>query len=211
MSEKISLKALERSLYRDSIQDGIIDIQIGCVLSMLAIAPLLSKTLGDFWSSMVFLPFFAVIFLGLKAIRKNHIQPRIGKVKYGSYRKKLIKRLNWIILVFNVIALGLGILSFFQFSNLPDWIPTTWLSILLLIGFSLTGYMLELPRFYLYGILVPLAPLIGEYLYQTAGASHHGFPITFGITSAGLILTGLIILFRIMQKYPKPAQEDLHE
>lgn len=34
MSDKISLKDLERNLFRESIQDGIIDIQIGCVINV---------------------------------------------------------------------------------------------------------------------------------------------------------------------------------
>ncbi|MCJ7735369.1 MAG: hypothetical protein MUP11_12585, partial [Anaerolineales bacterium] len=73
---------------------------------MFAIAPLLSKTLGDFWSSAVFLPFWAVVLLGLKEIQKKITRPRIGTVKFGAYRKNRLQKLNWIILGFNLIALG---------------------------------------------------------------------------------------------------------
>ena len=207
MAEQISLKDLEKSVFRSSIQDGIIDIQIGSYLLIFAIAPLLSIYLGDFWSSMVFLPFWGAIFLILRTVRKKMIQPRIGVIEYGSYRKKKLTRLNIVILVFNVAALVLGILSFFQFAKLPDWIISLRLSIILLVGFSLAGYMLEFTRLYIYGILIAAAPLVGEYLYQNHGFSHHGFPVTFGVLAALMSITGIIIIIRILNTYPLPNEE----
>jgi hypothetical protein len=206
MTNQISLKDLEKSMFRESIQDGIIDIQIGAFLLIFAIAPLLSRSLGDFWSSVVFLPFWGLLFLGLRIIRKKMIEPRVGKIEPGTYRKKRLTRLNLVILVFNILALLLGIFSFYQFSDLPGWVHTARFSIILLVGFSLAGYMLEFTRLYIYGILVAVAPLIGEYLYQNFSFSHHGFPITFGVLSSILIITGIVILIQIIQKYPLPDE-----
>lgn len=206
METKISLRDLEQDMFRSSIQDGIIDIQIGCMLLIFVIAPLLSKSLGDFWSSMIFLPIWGVIFLGLRAFKKKHLQPRVGIIQYGTYRKKLLKKLHLVILVFNLAVLVLGVISFILFSFLAGWIFPAILSILLLIGFSLAGYMLEFPRLYLYGIVVSAAPLVGEFLYQSFGFSHHGIPVTFGITATSFILTGIVILYRIMKQYPLPPE-----
>ncbi len=207
MTTKTSLKDLERNMFRDSIQDGIIDIQIGCVLLMFVFPLFVSEYLGDFWSSVVFLPLWIAIIFGFRILRKKVIQPRVGTMQYGTYRKKRLMGLNLVILLVNLLALVLGFLSFFQFANLPGWVHTARISVILLVGFSLAGYMLEFPRLYLYGVLVAAAPVIGEYLYQNHGASHHGFPITFGALSIGLILTGVVILIRILQKYPAPDQE----
>lgn len=203
---KTSLKNLEREIFRTSTQDGIIDLHIGCMLLIFAIAPLLSSTLGDFWSSAVFLPFWLLVFFGLRAFRRSQIQPRIGKVEFGAYRVKRLKHLNLIILVFNLVAFGLGMLAFFNVLSLPGWLP---LSIIFLIGFSLGGYMAESPRFYLYGVLCALLPFLGEYLYQNHGFSHHGFPVVFGSLSGGIILWGLILLARIIRTYPLPGSEGL--
>ena len=207
MTKQISLKDLEKSMFRESIQDGIIDIQIGAFLLIFAIAPLLSRSLGDFWSSMVFLPFWGLLFLGLRIVRKKMIKPRIGKIEFGSYRKKRLSRLNLGILVFNLIALVLGVLSFYQFSDLPGWVHTARFSIVLLVGFSLAGYMLEFTRLYIYGFMAAAAPMIGEYFYQNFGFSHHGFPVTFGVLSSIFIITGIVILIQIFQKYPLPDEE----
>ncbi len=208
MTEKLSLKDLERGLFRNSVQDGILDIQIGCMLLMFVLPIYLSPKLGDFWSSVVFLPVWFLVIFGLRAYRAKVIQPRVGTIKYGTYRVKKLKRLNIVILVVNLLALLLGLYSFINFSALSVWFPPTAFSLIMLIGFSLGGYMMEMPRLYLYGILISSAPLIGEYLYQNYGASHHGFPITFGFLSAALVLTGLIILIRLLGKYP-PLDKEL--
>ena len=119
--------------------------------------------------------------------------------------------MNIVILVINIAALGLGILSFFQFARLPGWTISLRFSIILLVGFSLAGYMLEFPRLFIYGILIAAAPPIGEYLYQNLGYSHHGFPATFGFLALLLILTGTAIIIRILRKNPLPREELPHE
>jgi hypothetical protein len=68
--------------------------------------------------------------------------------------------------------------------------------------------MLEMSRLYLYAILISAAPVVGEYLYRNFGATHHGFPITFGFLSATLVMIGLFILIRVLQKYPPQNNEE---
>ena len=209
MTVKTSLKDLEKSMYRVSIQDGILDIQIGLMLLMFVLPIYLSERLGDFWSSLVFLPLWIIVIYGFRAFRKKVVQPRVGKIQYGNYRKKRLMRLNIIILVFNLIALLLGVLSFIQFKEVSGWIVSARFSIIILLGFSLAGYMLDFPRLYLYGIMISAAPVVGEYLYQIHGFSHHGFPVTFGFLSAVLVITGLIILVRLLKKHPAQDKEAL--
>ena len=209
MTAKTSLKDLEKSMYRVSIQDGILDIQIGLMLLMFVLPIYLSDRLGDFWSSMVFLPLWIIVIYGFRVFRKKVVQPRVGRIQYGTYRKKRLMRMNIIILVLNLIALILGVLSFMQFKEVSGWIVSARFSIIILLGFSLAGYMLDFPRLYLYGIMISAAPVVGEYLYQVHGFSHHGFPVTFGFLSAVLVITGLIILVRLLKKYPAQDKEVL--
>lgn len=206
MAAQTSLKVLERKLFQASTQDGILEIQIGCLLLIFVIAPLLSPYLGDFWSSAVFLPFWALVMLITRTIRKKYLHPRLGQIEYGSYRRKRLRTVNIAILTINLAALGLGLVAFFLTDVFQGWIP---LAVLLLIGFSLAGYLVESPRFYLYGLLGALAPLTGEYLYRQLGFSHHGFPFTFGVLSGLLILTGTIMMLAICRSYPLPDREDL--
>jgi hypothetical protein len=208
MAAKISLKDLEKDVFQKTFQDGIVDIQIGSVLLIFVIAPFLSPFLGDFWSSVIFLPFWGAIFVGLRVLRKRVIKPRVGVVEYGEYRKSRLKKISLVILAINILALLLGLGSFFYFSLFPGWIYPLQLSIILLVGFSLAGYMLEFPRLYLYGIMTALAPVIGEILYAKLGVSHHGFPVTFGFSASVMIFTGLVILLRLLRKFPSLSGEE---
>jgi len=199
MNPPTSLKDLERSLYRSSTQDGLIDIQVGSVLLVFAIAPLLSARLGDFWSSAIFLPFWAAVFYAARVFRRSQLQPRIGQIKFGPYRIKRLKNLTSFILVFNLAAFGLGLLAFFGLLEFPGWLP---LSILLPAGFCLVGYTLESSRFYLYAIISALTPITGEYLFRNHGFSHHGYPIAFGVLSGTILAWGIILSIRVIRKYP---------
>ena len=209
MAAKISLKDLEKNVFQKSFQDGLLDIQIGIMMLTFVLILYLGPYLGDFWVSMIFLPVWAGIFYGVRILRKKIIQPRVGVVEYGKHRKTRLKKITLIIMIINVLALILGVVSFFYFSTLPGWFFSTQLSIIILVGFSLGGYMLEFPRLYLYGILTATAPIIGELLYTRLGVPHHGFPVTFGVAGGLMILCGIIILLRLLKKYPSSSGEGL--
>jgi hypothetical protein len=81
------------------------------------------------------------------------------------------------------------------------------LGLILLVGFSLAAYLLDFRRLYLYGLLVWLAPLVGEWLYTNYQVPHHGFPITFGLVAAIMILTGLVLFVRLLRDNPLPGPQ----
>ncbi|MDH5372789.1 MAG: hypothetical protein OEX97_07585, partial [Acidimicrobiia bacterium] len=57
------LKALEQDTFRTVTDDGLWDVLIATVFANLAIAPLLSEDLGDFWSSALLAPIWLVTYL----------------------------------------------------------------------------------------------------------------------------------------------------
>lgn len=206
MSENISLKEAERKVFATAFQDGLWDVFIGCFVLIFAVAPFLSATLGDFWSSAVFLPFWALVYLAIRLTRRFLVAPRIGMVKFGRSRKARLSRLAAILVAVNVVGLLLGMLAA-RVSNRPGWMVLTPFALLMLTIFSVAGYYLDFPRLHLYGVLVSLSPLVGEWLYVTSGASHHGFPITFGITAGLMIGVGLIKFALLLRDHPLPVEE----
>ena len=209
MQNPISLKSAERQIFQTTFADGLWDVLIGSFVLMFALAPLLSDSLGDFWSSFIFLPFWGLIYLAIRLARKHLIAPRIGSVKFGKTRQRKMRTFNRIMLVLNVLALVAGILAYINLESLASdrWpgivdTPILILSIFLLVGFSIAGTLLDFPRLYLYGLLLFVAPLIGEWLYANQGAAHHGFPITFGVSAALIILTGLLLFVHTLMTNP---------
>jgi hypothetical protein len=208
MSNEISLKEIERNVFRSTFQDGLLDIAIGGFLLVFAIGPFLTPYLGDFWGTVVaFLPLWVILFPALWLIRQRVVKPRIGFVKYGPWRASRMMHFNVVILTILVFSLILGILSMVEFAAVPGWIHTARFSLIFLIVFSIAGYFLDFTRLYIYGVLVAFAPLIGELLYVYLKIPHHGFPITFGLTSVAIITTGLFLFVRLIRDHPLPASQ----
>jgi MFS family permease len=206
MSQKISLKEAERKAFRTTCNDGLWDVFLGCFFLMFAIGPYLSPYLGDFWSSMVFLPFWGVAFLAISLIRKHAVTPRIGVVKFGLVRKTKLARFSALMLGLNVVALILGSVAALSFGRVPGQVVTIIFGLILLIGFSIAASLLDFNRLYVYGLLVGLSPLVGEWLWTHGYANHHGFPITFGTSAGIMILVGLAVFARLLHDNPVPIE-----
>lgn len=193
------LKVTERDAFRATADDGLWDLMIASIVAMFAIAPLLSGSLGDFWSSAIFLAPLAGIYLAIRLVRERFVVPRVGIVEYGADRKRRLTRFGVILLALNVIALSLGVIAFLMFESSavdPVVFPIV-LSLIVLAGSSLAAWQLEIPRLFLYGILLALGPLIGEWLWRQGLVSHHGFPVVFGIAAVVIAASGLLRFVRV--------------
>lgn len=202
MQPPISLKSAERKAFQFTFADGLWDVLLGLFALQFAIAPLWSKSLGDFWSSAVFLPIWGLGYLVIWLTRKYVVAPRIGTVSLGKVRQRKLRQFSLIMLVANVLIFVLGILAALNFSRIPGIGFASLLSLFLLAGFSAAAYMLDYPRLYFYGLLLFAAPPVGEWLYANHGASHHGYPIVFGVSAGIMILTGLALFIRLLKNNP---------
>jgi len=70
--------------------------------------------------------------------------------------------------------------------------------------FSLVAYATSTGRYAVYGLMVTIAPLLGEWLWQNDLASHHGFPVAFGSVALIILITGLARLTALLRRYPLP-------
>lgn len=210
MKKNHIVEQAERRVFRASYEDGLIDIGIAAFTLMFTIAPLLSEYLGDFWSSFVFLPFFGLLYLLLRWVRKRFVLPRTGQVAFGPQRVARLKRGGLVMLVLNVIFLIIGAITFF-YPGSPGFLIAIRFSAALLVFFSMAGYFYDYPMLYLYGILTALAIPVGEWLWQQGLASHHGYPVVFGAATGFITLVGLVKFTRLMLQEVPIIEEQPNE
>ncbi len=105
-----------------------------------------------------------------------------------------------------MVALVAGVVVAFNAASAPGGLVAALLGMALLIAFTFAAYLLDFPRFYIYGLLLGLSPLVGEWLFVNGYASHHGYPVVFGFTAAVMILTGLVVFGRLVRDNPVPAE-----
>jgi hypothetical protein len=208
MTEPISLREAERRAFKTRFDDGLWDVLLGCFFLLFAVAPLLSSTLGDFWSSAVFVPFWGVIALVIWLLKRSVVRPRLGSVTFGRARKARLTRFTLVMLAANVIAFVLGLAAAFAVGRVPGQVTSIGLGLIFLIFLSLAAYYLDFGRLYFYGFLVGLSPLVGEWLWNQGKVIHHGFPLTFGISAGIMILVGVGVFVRLLGSNPLPGEED---
>lgn len=208
MSQQISLKDAERKVFRAAYNDGLVDIFLGCFFLIFVIGPYLSVSLGDFWSSVVFLPFWALVYLALWLVRRYVVVPRIGRVKFGQVRKARLVRFTVMMLVINIVAFILGSIAVLNFGIVSGQVISVIFGMILLMGFSLAAYFLDSKRLFFYGLLVGFSQPVGEWLWSQGYAAHHGYPVTFGVTAGIMFLIGLFLFIRLLQDNPLPKEEN---
>ena len=211
MTQDVDLKQIERKAYTSYFQDGLWDIVIGVLVAAWAVGPLLSDLgLSDIWSGVIFLPFVAVAFAVLWAGKRFITRPRMGLVRFGPKRKARLTKVG--LMTSALLAVGLIVGLFASMSSTTSgWVHSAALCAVLLAGFSVGAYFLDFPRLYLYGALLALCLPVGEVLFRYAGVAHHGWPATFGVSAAVMLLIGVTLFARFVHKYPLPVQGELDD
>ena len=202
------LKRMERSTFRAAADTGLWDLLLASFIALWAIAPLLSVRLGDFWSSAIFVPVWAVIYLAIRGVHARVVVPRVGFIKIGPWRRARLRRFSLIMLLANVAAFAAGIYAASR--PMAQWgffLTQIGLPLAFLLGLSLAAYFLEIPRLFFYAVLLAGAPLVGEQLFQRGYASHHGFPLAFGVAAAVIFVSGLVRFQRILPRRMAGSEE----
>lgn len=201
------LIATERRTFRAAVDTGIWDLLIAGVVAMFAIAPGLSVTMGDFWSAAVFVPVWAVLYLVLWLVRTRLVVPRVGVVRFGADRQARLQTSGLILAAVNVVALLVGIYAAATVEAGGGAVfPFTFFTLVLVV-FSLMAYATSIQRFFLYGLMLAVAPIAGEWLFREGYALHHGYPVVFGVATGVIASVGLMKLALVFHRYPRGGAE----
>jgi len=198
MSLDLNMKDIERKIYMVYHEDGLVDIAIGLVF------------LG--WGVLLAVgPPFLIVLLGPIALliyyfgKRDISVPRVGIIEPG---RKMANRM--LSLVMALLGMGLlALVTLILFSQLgPGALEDYSLALvglIVAIGVCLLGYLLQAIRLYLYAALLFVAFAAGEALTSSVTAVD---TFLLSVIIAGLIIlvSGLLVLFRFIRRYPLPPE-----
>jgi len=196
MAEKINLKEIERKVYTSYHQDGLVDIAVALIPLAFGIMMILDMP----WMGGV----FAVVGISIYvAAKKTLTVPRIGFVKFATYRVKAMQTL-----AIGVLSLFMlfGVVAFMQTEGggTPAWLLFAIENHMLVIGVSVAaslcaaGYTLRVNRMYGYALLALVMFVAGHFLY---------YPLYYYMILLGslILLFGLAMLIRFVRRNPPTA------
>ena len=195
------MKQVERRVYISYHQDGLIDLVIGSALLTLS---LIIWFLPELWIFIV--GCFVVFPTSYAGLKKSITIPRLGYVEFSPTRQK---KTQYIFLAFMVILVVFNILGIFAmfYPPLGVLIFESVFTILIVGGlggliFAAVGYVSNIRRFYLYGVI-----LFGSALFTVI------FPIVLVLPGLSLgfvmIFYGATLLYRFVKRYPKEVNGEL--
>jgi hypothetical protein len=194
MENKVNLKEIERRAFISYHKDGIIDIYLGMGIAMV------SSIFLDFFPGLM--GTFVILPILYAASKKQYTIPRLGYVKFSVRTRGRARNSVTLALLLGSVSAIAGLFAFYSvMATGHSWVEPlieNWkitAAAILLVVFSMFGYVSELRRMYYYAIVSfmvfsagLLIPVPGYWLIIIVG----------GI----ICLNGLIHLYRFTQEYP---------
>jgi hypothetical protein len=200
MNERLDLKDIRRQVFLYYAEDGLVDIAVGLVILGFGLLLLL-----DFPALVGLLGVLALLvwYLGKGSL----VIPRVGSIKPGREMKERFKSF-----FITLILLGTGVFALFLVAGVGGGASLfaryslSLFGLVVALGISSLGLVLDTARFYYYGLLVFLAMAGGNLLSQSVTAFD---PFLAAVISAGglILAVGLIVLVRFLAKYPVIREE----
>ena len=193
--ENIDLKDIERRAYLAYHKDGILDIYLG--IGLMAVAT------GFFFEAFVTSSGIIVILPILYAASKKQFTiPRLGYVKFSQSTAGRARNSLTLALLLGSMSAVAGLFAFYSVIStgysfieplIANWKIT--IAVILLVGFSLFGYVSDLRRMYIYGLLSSIVFVSGIFLPVP------GYVLILLV--GGIIsMNGGALLYRFTQDYP---------
>jgi hypothetical protein len=204
VSQDRDLKEIEKRTYRESLQDGLMEILIGGLLYMCGLLVADPKVMP------VFLALYVIYLTSLprilEAAKRRYTYPRLGKVVLHQRKPRpvvtgvALHALGWAALVATVLAVS-GRLTVHEWYR---WLPV-WLGLCLVGAFWSVYFKSGSARYLVYAVVALGAGIAIGCLRLPAAKDYVAvYLIGTGTLSA---LIGGITLARFVRKHPRAAEE----
>jgi hypothetical protein len=217
MITQLNLKEIERKAFRSTYQNGLWDMYYGFIVVFMSI--FIYRPADGYSPTNIVLAILGIFlaYCFFWAGKKYITLPRMGQVRFGPVRKQ--KKTTLAIILGVVVLIQIGIVGLTtmawvnpvvgstinNFLNARDLMSIAVAAIgSLMVGISMTliAYFSDFPRGFYIAIMMSLAVFLMISLNQPV------YPIVVGTL---IILPGLILFVRFLNRYPLPREVVSHE
>lgn len=201
------LRGLERQAFRKFYEDGLFDLLLGLMMIGVSVGAVVQDWLDSEWTSIAVMFGVAVVLVtGFMVVRVRLLRPRLGEFRPGPTRRRRISATRLILLgsaVLGVVAFAVAGVAGGEGQAPPAvevWLPVVWfLNATVVLG--VMAYLLDVPRFYLYGVLFGL---VGPLQIWPDALWDVRFPpaLAFAIPATPILAIGAWKLVRFLKAYP---------
>jgi len=201
------LKSLEKQAFRKFYEDGLFDVLFGLLMVGMSVGAVVQDWLDSEALSLLFMLGIAVVLVTFfKVARVRLLRSRLGHFTPGPGRRRKITTTRLILLasaVLGVVAFGVSAVASsggITAAAVEVWLPVVWF-VNATVVLGAMAYLLDVPRFYLYGVLFGLVgPLLiwPDVLWDFRVPP----PIAFGVPAVPIVVIGLWKLARFLRDYP---------
>jgi hypothetical protein len=193
--ENLDLKEIERRAYITYHKDGILDVYLGIGIMTIASVFFFEVFVG-ITGTIAILPILYA------ASKKQYTIPRLGYVKFSSSTKGRARNSFTLAILLGTMSAIAGLFAFYSgISSGYTWIEpliANWkitIASILLVVFSLFGYVSDLRRMYYSGLFSSIVFVSGMFL---------PIPGHILILAVGGIISvnGIVYLYRFIKEYP---------
>ncbi|PXF61078.1 MAG: hypothetical protein C4B59_05825 [Candidatus Methanogaster sp.] len=197
MSTQIDLLKIGKKAYKDSQQDGLMEIMMGLIL----------MTFGGFFYSPIFAFYILlIVFSGkiVEFVRRRYTHPRIGFVRFHRENPKdaltgvFLFELSVIVIIFTLISIFGNVTDY---SSWVNWAPL-FFGMILVGPFAHAASKSGSVRYSGYAILSVILGILFSLIEFGSGCT--GLILYLSLIGGFLVLGGLAIFIRFLRKYPLP-------
>jgi hypothetical protein len=217
MTTKLDLKEIEKRAYRSTYQDGLLDICFGLIVVSMAVSLHRPATGFSFMNTLLSMGGILVANVFFLVGKKYITAPRLGQVVFGEVRKRKTRTMIIVLSVFvffQVILLGITSMGWLndKLSNKLNLflgehdmgllVVASIGSLIVGCGMVMIAYFTDFSRGFYIAILMAITVFLMIFMNEPL------LPILIG---AVILVPGIFLLVRFLNKYPLRLKEDSHE
>lgn len=207
------LEELEKQAFRRFYDDGLLDLLLGLMMVGMSLGYYVQEWLDSEVAGLSAMLGVAVVLVAiLKVSRTRLLDSRLGRFTPADRRRRKIHRTRLALLgsaALGVIAFALGAVGQSDGQSMASvevLLPLLWF-VNATVVLGITAYLLDVPRFALYGILFGLVgplQIWPDVLWDVRVPP----PLAFGLPAMPIIAIGLWRLMRFLRDYPVQRRQD---